>query len=60
MRSAGVERWGGSETLSHRPRNGDDFRRWIGDRVRGVEREADYFTAAARPTGRSPGSLPTG
>ena len=35
-----------SETLSHRPRNGDDFRRWIGDRVRGVEREADYFTAA--------------
>ncbi len=40
-----------SETLSHRPRNGDDFRRWIGDRVRGVEREADYFAAAAPAEG---------
>ena len=35
----------------HRPRNSDDFRRWIGDRVRGVEREADYFTAAASAEG---------
>ena len=40
-----------SEPLSHRPRSGDDFRRWIGDRVRGVEREADYFTAAAPADG---------
>ena len=35
------------EPSSHRPRNGGDFRRWIADRVRGVEREADYFAAAA-------------
>jgi len=36
-----------SDPSSHRPRNGGDFRRWIADRVRGVEREADYFAAAA-------------
>ena len=35
----------------HRPRSGDGFRRWIGDRVRGVEREADYFTAAGSAEG---------
>ena len=35
-----------SDPSSHRPRNGGDFRRWIADRVRGVEREADYFAVA--------------
>ena len=36
-----------TEPSSHRPRSADDFRRWIVDRASGVEREADYFAAAA-------------
>ncbi len=35
-----------SESLSQRPRISGSFRGWIGDRARGVEREADYFAAA--------------
>ena len=47
---------GGTEaaSLSQRPRTSGSFRAWIGDRARGVEREADYF-AAAPPDG--PGSV---
>ena len=35
-----------SESRSQRPRTSGSFRRWISDRARGVEREADYFVAA--------------
>ncbi|MDE2691235.1 MAG: hypothetical protein OXI49_12035 [Acidobacteriota bacterium] len=35
-----------SESLSQRPRTSRTFRRWISDRARGVERQADYFAAA--------------
>ncbi len=40
-----------SEPVSQQFRSSDDFRRWIGDRVGGVEREADYFTAAVPADG---------
>ena len=40
---------GGAESgsSSRRPRTSDGFRRWIVDRASGLEREADYFAAAA-------------
>ncbi len=40
-----------SEPVSRQFRSSDDFRRWIGDRVGGVEREVDYFTAAVPADG---------
>ncbi len=35
-----------SDPSSHGTRNGGDFRRWIADRERGVQREAEYFAVA--------------
>ena len=40
-----------SGPVSRQFRSSDDFRRWIGDRVGGVEREVDYFTAAVPADG---------